>query len=180
MSRETTPSEVKWLVNALAAARGDLARIEDEVLEARARLDRLTAARSQQVTLCASLEEVLKLTSQVPPEAETCVVFVHKNYGRRGSLKRWLIDELKAQYPKALTGMELLALAEPRFGLSFSTSQAREAYYNNTFRRQLKCFAQEGLLERIAVREGQVQARWRWAAGPSLDSLRAAAAREHG
>lgn len=169
---------MKWLVSALAAARGDLARIDAEVMDAQAHLDRLQAVRSQQVALCASLEEVLKLSSQVPPEAESCVVFVHKNYGRRGSLKRWLMDELFAQYPKALTGMELLALAEPRFSLSFSTPEAREVYYNNTFRRQLKCFAQEGLLERIPVREGQVQARWRWAAGPSLESLKAAAAQE--
>lgn len=180
MNRQPTPSDVKWLVNALAAARGDLARIDAEAMEVKAQLDRLTAARSRQVTLCTSLEEVLRLSAQVPPEAQSCVVFVHKNYGRRGSLKRWLMDELVAQYPKAPTGMELLSLAETHFGLSFSTQEARETYYNNTFRRQLKSFAQDGLIERISVQEDRVQARWRWAAGPTLESLRAAAAQEAG
>lgn len=172
MTRQQTPSEIKWLVNELAAARGELVRIDADVVHVEAQLKRLKALQERQQALCASLEQVLSLSSVVPLRTGAFIVSPHKKYGGRGSLKQWLADALRAQYPKAPTGMELFERAVPHFGLEFTSPAARRAYYNNTFRRQLLVFAQQGLVERVEVREGAVRSRWRWISGVSLVELR--------
>jgi hypothetical protein len=121
---------------------------------------------------------VLSLSSVVPLRTGAFIVSTHKKYGGRGSLKQWLANALRAEYPRAPTGMELFERAVPHFGLEFTSPVARRAYYNNTFRRQLLVFAQQGLVERLEVREGAVRSRWRWVSAVSLAELQSTISEE--
>lgn len=172
MARQQTPSDIKWLVNELAAARGELARLGTEVELAKSQLERAQADQARQAALCSSLEQVLSLSSVVPLGTGAFIVTVHKKYGGRGKLRLWLKDALREAHPYAPTGVELFERAIPVFGLEFTSPGARAAYYRNTIHRQLYHFAELGLVQRVEVVEGAIRVRWRWAAQSSLDELK--------
>lgn len=178
MSRQQTPPDIKWLVNELAAARGELARMDSDVERAHAHLQRLQGAQARQRSLCNSLEPVLSLSSVVPLRTGAFIVTAHKKYGGRGSLKQWLEAALREAYPYAPTGIELFERVIPRFGIEFTSTAARAAYYNNTLRRALYVFAEQGRAERLSVREGTIRSRWRWRPEATLQELKDVACAE--
>ncbi|OSZ71552.1 hypothetical protein [Hydrogenophaga sp. IBVHS1] len=173
MSRQQTPPDIKWLLNELAAARGELDRIASDLEKAHAHLRRLEEARGRHLALCVSLEKALSLSSVVWLRTDTFVVKAHKKYGGRGNLRQWLKAALTEAYPHAPTGLELLQRAVPEFGIEFTSPGARAAYYRNTVHRQLYHLAEQGLAERVAVQEGAIRVRWRWVPQLTLAELKA-------
>ena len=164
--RRKTRPEIKWLANELAATRGELERLDEELLlmqERKAQLQATYAAMSQVAAQLGALE----LSTLVP------TVRAHDvRYGGRGNLSNWVKEILKAAYPQALDTLLLLELAVQAFELSLSAPKARTRYNDNVFRPMLKRLLSQGLLEKVEV-EGLSKTGWRWvAAAPTMEELR--------
>lgn len=173
MSRTVTPSAEKWLLNELAAARGDLVKIERELEMAQSVAEQLAASLGQQRALCQSLEKVLHLTTGEDNLAWTKQVGAHRLYGGRGSLRKWLRVEIQGAHPQYLDSMALFEKAIPAFGLVFVSKAARERYYDNTFRRQLFALMQQGYIERLTLSgRGVARTCWRWKEPADLSAIK--------
>lgn len=174
MNKTLTPPTEKWLLNELAAARGDLLKIERELVMAKTATERLEVCLCQQQALCQSLEKVLEMTIGEAHLAWTRQVGVHRSYGGRGSLRQWLRDEIQGARPKYLESIALFEKAIAAFGLVFVSKAARVRYYDNTFRRQLFALLQQGHIERLTGR-GAARTCWRWKEPADLSAIKAQA-----
>lgn len=173
MSRTNTPPTEKWLLNELAAARGELAEIERELGMAQAAAARLEVCLRRQQSLCQSFEKVLEMTIGEAHRAWTAQVGAHRPYGGRGSLRQWLRETIQAEYPRSLDSVTLLDRAIPVFGLVFVSKADRKRYCDNTFRRQLASLLEQGFVERLPLAgRGAVRTGWRWKAPADLNSVR--------
>lgn len=174
MSRTRTPPAEKWLLNELAAARGDLESLELELEMTRAATVRFELRLGQQQAVCRSLEKVLEMTLGEAHRAWTRQVGPRRPYGGRGSLRQWLREAIQEAYPHPLDSMTLLEMAIPVFGLVFVSKAARNLYYDNTFRRQLFALMEQGSVERLTLTgRGSARTCWRWKAPADLSAVRA-------
>ena len=176
MSRTRTPPTEKWLLNELAAARGDLVKIERKLEMAKSAVERLALCLCRQQALCQSLETVLHLTIGETHKAWTRQVGPHRPYGGRGTLRQWLRETIQKEYPGSLDSMTLLDMAIPAFGLLFVSKAARNLYYDNTFRRQLFSLMEQGSVERLALSgRGTARTSWRWKGTADFSAIKAQA-----
>ena len=176
MSRTRTPPTEKWLLNELAAARGELESLELELETTRAATERLQLHLGQQQAICRSLEKVLEMTIGETHKAWTRQVGPHRPYGGRGSLRQWLRETIQEAYPRPLDSMSLLDMAIPVFALTFVSKAARNLYYDNTFRRQLFSLMEQGSVERLALSgRGTARTSWRWKGTADFSAIKAQA-----
>lgn len=173
MQRTTTPPPIKWLANEMAAIKGELARIDEEIAA-------LMSRRQRQEVVLSALENVSRQMAAPGLVDLVPVVKAHEaRYGGRGQLRSWLKATLQAAAPAALDTATLTEMAEAAFGLEFQTKQARLRFISNTLGRALRAMLDAGQVERIhnytgvAYRAGV----WRWTGGAaqSLGQLAAAA-----
>ena len=172
MTKRRTPPTEKWLLNELAAAVGDLAKIRQQIEQLEKEAQRLHQTLAAQTALCTSLETALQLAAG-PVDSSGLVVKVHRSYGGRGSLRNWLRRTLKESAPLPIDSKTLLNQAMAVLGLVFTSKAAQTAYYANTFRRQLWELRNQGDVERLTLPgQGPVATCWRWKAAPGLEDLR--------
>lgn len=173
VKRRHTRPEIKWLANELAAVRGELERLDEELLRMQERRAQLQAAYAAMSQVAGQLG-ALNLPMQVP------TVRAHDaRYGGRGNLSNWAKETLKAAYPQALDTLLLLELATLEFKLNFSAPKARRRYNDNVFRPMLKRLLNQGFLERVEV-EGLSSPSWRWTGkAPTMAELRVYESRAH-
>lgn len=119
VKRKQTRPEIKWLANELAATRGELERLDQELQRMQERKAKLQAAYAAMSQVAGQLG-ALNLPKQVP------TVRAHDvRYGGRGNLSNWVKETLKAAFPQALDTLLLLELAAQEFELNFSTPKRR-------------------------------------------------------
>ena len=173
MTRTRTSSEVKWVVNELAAVTGELMCIDATISELSARRARLEGVRDSltQVGAVMGLEQLQRFAP---------VIRAHRAYGGRGFLVDWLRGILQAAVPHWVDTLTLVALAEQQFGLEFTTYAQRDTYRKNTLSRALRKLLAQGLVERHHFPEStSLPGLWRWKRQfPALEQLLAAAGRE--
>lgn len=164
--RRKTRPEIKWLANEIAATRGELERLDEELRLMQERKIQLQATYAAMSQVAAQLG-ALELPTQVP------TVRAHDvRYGGRGRLSNWVKETLRTAYPEALDTLLLLELTVQEFELSFSAPKARTRYNDNVFRPLLKRLLSQGLLEKVEV-QGLSKTGWRWKAeAPTLAELR--------
>lgn len=188
--RTRTAPEIKWLLNELAALRGQVQsqserasaiQAEAEKVERRAlRLRKAQARAAQQAQAAATailaLELVLEQVAHRVNAAAAGVVhsWVGK-YGRRGALTAFLRTQLTTAV-EPLTVSELVDSVATHFDVDVSASILRKKLHQSVKRRVLELFHEEGVLERVVVeRPGKPDICWRWRLATTLDSLRAQA-----
>jgi hypothetical protein len=174
MKRTQTSSDTKWLINELAAKRGELEHVD-------ASLRRLVARRNHLLQLCAALERVVDRFAAVPLAEVAPVVHVHGRYGERGALRGWLRRTLQAVYPAALGTSALVDGAIAAFDLQFDSSRDRYRFTTDNLGSALRRLAAAGEIERLhdPCKGSNVPGAWRWRRNqPSLDALRSSQALE--
>lgn len=169
-----TRPEIKWTVNELAAVKGEIDSIDQEMgrlARRKARLERVAAALTTVATVM-----VTELASEavVPIKA-------HGRYGGRGNLRNYLRETLKAAHPKAVSTGVLVEGAVTVFGLSFSSREERARFADDNLGNALRKMLARGEVERLHDYAGvpDMPGVWRWKAQqPSFEELRAQVAHE--
>lgn len=166
MTRGRTRPEAKWLLNELAAIKGELHDIELQMTRLERRRARLMAVEAALSQTAVHLD--------VPAHAAP-TVRANTRYGGRGNLRNWLRHTLRDVYPKALDTGTLTDAAAVVFGLEFATPHERKRFIDNNLANALRKMLAQGEVERVhdyrAVpdRPGV----WRWKAPPAtLEELR--------
>jgi hypothetical protein len=154
-ARKTTRSDIKWLLNEVAALSGELAQLERSAMEVASR--RAAAERSR--SACA------RTLAMLTGDGVTSLrVRAHRNYGGRGALRACLRQSLEDKAPAGLDSMELSLLAVGRFELELGGTDDFYRFKNNSILRALSCLQEAGLIERIGVRAPPPAnySIWRW------------------
>ena len=137
---------------------GELERIDLE-------LARLTALRESVEHARAACQHTLEYQAgrQVPGLP---TVRAHRQYGRYGGLKQFLLDTLKDASPMQLTTSELAEKALVRFGLAMSCPEELYDFKVNSVGRGLRWLQSLGLIERLKMKRRVAGAlgTWRWKA----------------
>lgn len=155
-ARTPTPPAVKWLANQLAATRGELDRIDEQMA-------RLTARRTQLTEEHAALSAAAGLLAV--PGLPDCVPTVRPHApGGRGSLVAFLLDSLCAAHPRYIDTVTLGAAAMQRFGRSFPNAAERNRWVHSVLaltrlEELLDVYGMLGIEQRDAVRDAILQAR---------------------
>lgn len=156
MTRELTPSGLKWVGNELAAVSGELQCVQEEIDRLAVRKARLEGVRDS-LSPVGALLGVAELHNLVPP------VRVHKAYGGRGFLVDWVKDVLRAAAPRCFDTRTLVLLAEERFNLTFQTYVERDQFRKNSLGRALRLLLAQGLVERLHdPKKAPAPGVWRW------------------
>lgn len=165
--RTLTRPDIKWLANELAAAAGEMARIDEEVARLATRRTRLEAVH-QALSQVAGLVGTPDLGGLVPP------VRAHGKYGGRGRLREWLKLLLQGAAPAAVDTTTMVRLAEDAFALTFSSAEERDRFRRDSLTRQLRWFLAQGLVERVHDLQAAActVGVWRWkTAVPTVEAL---------
>jgi len=166
--RNRTASDVKWLINEVAALAGELARLDREM----ARLATLRDAAQRAHEACTRTLAYVAKRQSLP---ELPVVRVPRAYGGRGKLRALLKEVLKGDAPHSLTTAELAAKAIDHFGLQFSCPEELYDFRVNSIGRALRKMQAAGLVERVVTGERVRGAlgTWRWKQSlPTLDAVK--------
>lgn len=164
--RTRTRPEAKWLLNELAAIKGELQDIEQQMLRLEERRARLKAVEA---ALCQTAVQ-LDVRALAAP-----TVRAHVRYGGRGNLRNWLRQALQAAYPKALDTGTLTDAAAAVFGLEFATSHERKRFTDNNLANALRKMLARGEVERVHDHKAvpDQPGVWRWKTpAPTLEDLR--------
>ncbi|MBL8390047.1 MAG: hypothetical protein JNK17_17695 [Hydrogenophaga sp.] len=175
MTRPWTPPAVKWTANELAALKGELQVIEQELGALRLRRE-VVRGRID------ALEQVFSMVAPEVPLVHVPVVHAQKRFGGYGNLRGWLLSTLEAAYPQALDTVALLDGAERVFGLTFESKGARGRFRDNSLAKALRVAAAAGEVERMETSTRfSTPGVWRWRPPQSvLAELRAVAQDEAG
>src|SRR5690606_20479626 len=111
---QRTPPEVKWTANELAALKGELQRLDQQ-------LERVLARRAGVQARVDALSLVFGRVAPHIPLVQVPVVNVHANYGGRGNLRAWLLQTLRATYPDAVDTAALVQGAIHAFQLTLAS-----------------------------------------------------------
>jgi hypothetical protein len=166
---KNTPSALKWL----AEKRGRLAH---DLTQTRKIAEELVARVAALETDLAAVDRAITLfDARIDPERIE-PVNAHTRYGKRGALKDCILGVLKAHAPEWVATENIEMLVRLELGLAFETPAVRKRWYDNSFAKQLRVFAEQGLVERLhdpmdlSVEMG----RWRWVALNAVPSTLAA------
>ncbi len=173
MSRTRTPSQVKWVVNEIAAIRGEIERID-------ATLTQLAQRKASLEHVCESLEQVAWAIVPTPPVEAPQIVHAQGRYGRRGALRNWLRETLRQAHPAALDTVSLAQRAIEVFDLQFNSAHERNRFRTDNLGSALRRLVDAGEVERLhdADRRNERTGVWRWKVPTaSFDALRAQATR---
>lgn len=155
MAKRTRP-DIKWLINETAMLQGELDRIDVE-------LARLTALRESVERARAACQHTLEYQAgrQVPGLP---TVRAHRQYGRYGGLKEFMLDTLREASPAQFTTAELAEKALAHFGLTMSCPDELYDFKVNTVGRGLRWLQSLGLIERLTTKRRVAGAlgTWRW------------------
>lgn len=141
-SPSPTPSDVKWLANELAATKGELGRIDEELARLRARQKQLEA-------VYAALSQVAALVRR--PELGDVVpaVRAHAARGGRGSIVDFIRAVLQAAHPSALDTRSLTEMVIEHFGLKFASAPERNRFRKATVSHTLQRLVNVGQVGRL-------------------------------
>lgn len=173
MARTRTPSQVKWVVNEIAAVRGEIERIDVS-------LAYLSRRKAELQSICASLKQVAWAIVPTPLVQAPTVVHARGRYGRRGALRDWLRETLRQAYPGALDTLSLTERAIEVFDLKFVSAHARSRFQTDNLGSALRRLVEAGEIERLhdGSRRDTRTGVWRWKTeNTSLEALRAKASR---
>ena len=141
-SYKKTPSDIKWLVNQLAATQGELDRIDEQVARLTSRRTQLVAERAAMTTV-AELLAVPRLPPAPPP------VRSHGDYGGRGGLVRFLRTTIESAHPNAVDTLTLADMAMAHFGLSFPNTVEQRRWVHGSLGRALNKLLERGVVVRL-------------------------------
>jgi hypothetical protein len=174
-TRTRTSPEIKWLLNERAdvagvlevlgkdipAALKRLQALEQEVAVARRLFQALEQKQLAAVGDKAALDAVLQSTHSGLNVAAAGAVRAWANkYGKRGSLKDFILGLIRGALPHSVSTTDIVAAAQEQFGLVFETPENRKrfrAVITKLFTRA-KC---DGLLQRVPSPTGSA-GQWRW------------------
>lgn len=83
-------------------------------------------------------------------------------YGKRGTLRRSVVEAVRAAPAGGLTTDEVSCAVQLACGLVFETMEARARWMRNSFKRELKRLANEGLAVRLHSADKSHLGRWAW------------------
>lgn len=177
MTGQRTPPEVKWTANELAALKGELQRLDQQ-------LERVLARRAGVQARVDALSLVFGRVAPHIPLVQVPVVNVHANYGGRGNLRAWLLQTLRATYPDAVDTAALVQGAIHAFQLTPASREALNQFRRNSLGRALRKALDAGLVERLPSEDGErgdLPGLWRWRPqDQAAAELRAVAQQEQG
>ena len=168
--RTRTPSEVKWLANELSVLAGEMQKIDDQVAMLQEKRAKLLAARDALGRVAKLMELPAALPDLVPP------VRAFMPLGKRGSLRNFIRDELRAAYPGSVDTVSLAEKALERFGLRFATLVEFQRFRNRQVLKTLQKLADLGEVEGLHERRPGVNIVGVWrlkVVRPSLAELAA-------
>lgn len=177
LRRTRTPSDLKWTANELAAVKGEIEHIDQEMVRLKQRQARL-------MRMAKALSAVTQLIAAKVHPAAVEPIRAHTRYGGRGNLRKYLRETLQAAHPGAVPTSVLVEGAVQVFGLRFSSCQERARFADNNLGNALRRMCARGEVERLHDYAGlpAMSGVWRWKTPtPSLDELRKeeAAVRQH-
>lgn len=186
-----TPSALKWLAEKRARMAGELQcakqvskHLEADADELRKELETLelliAAANQKQDRLrseVAALDQVVVLYDEgITPSLIAPINAWQGNYGKRGALKNFLTEALRARTPEYLTTKELEILTITHFSLVFEHRALQARWCHDSFRNALKVLATQGAIERGPDQNSSTNqlGKWRWKqeVAPTLAELR--------
>lgn len=188
MPRTRTPPDLKWLLNERAALAGkleNLAQLRSELtqaLELRERAVQTAQKRvasvenrlcQAQATLAALDRSIAVMHSSVDPSAAGVVNAWAGKYGRRGSLKAFVAQQVQNRAPEAITTSELVHLVLAYFNLAPIHPGQRQRL-RRSMKSALVACAKRGLIQPLHAPSGNKMGQWLWVEdrAPSLDELR--------
>ncbi len=154
---KNTPSALKWLAEKRGRLAHDLVQTRQIAADVNARVSTLEA------DLAAVDRAITIFDATINPERIE-PVNAHTRYGKRGALRDSVLAALKAHGVEWVATENVEALVCLELGLTFETPAVRKRWYDNSLRKQLKRFVEEGLVERQhdAADLGVETGRWRW------------------
>ena len=164
--RSPTRSDVKWLVNQAAALAGELLRLEVEASRLAERRAVVEKERQACVRTLSIITGTAALTAVLP------IVRVHRPYGGRGKLRRFLHDLLRDSAPVSFDSNELAFRAIAHFDLAFVSPDEFYRFKNNSIGRGLRQLQREGYLEYASTRYAGPGGFSQWCWKPELPTLR--------
>lgn len=186
-----TPTALKWLAEKRARVAGELQcaeqvshHLEADAGELRSELktlERLIAAAQQRQDRLrievAALDQVVVLYDEnITPSLIAPINAWQGNYGKRGALKDFLADTLRARAPEYVSTKELEVLTIAHFSLVFEHRALQARWCHDSFRSTLKVLATQGTLERGPDQNSRTNqlGKWRWKqeVAPTLAELR--------
>lgn len=169
MTRPKTDPTLKWVLNELAAIKGERERIAKELCRLESRQAHLQAVER-------SLMLVLQtLTGEGQPSVESVpIVKAHRRYGERGQLRQFLRQALRDAYPRALDTCSLTDSVVQHFGHEFATEQQRKDFQDDSVLNALGRMAKAREIERLVhgLKGAGRATLWRWGTSPpTLEEL---------
>lgn len=144
-----TPSALKWLAENRARTANELEQVQSIVHEVAAK----AAVLEQDL---AALDRSLRVfDSRINPSDIEPVNGWRGNYGKRGELRKFILETLKSHYPDWMGTNVVGALVIAHFGLTFELPKVRADWYAGSFRGTLKKLVYDGLLESEAAHTAQ-------------------------
>jgi hypothetical protein len=186
-----TPSALKWLAEKRARVAGELqsceqtmALLEEDIQELRKRLTFIEVAlanasvrRARLTAELGSMDRVVQMYDEsIDPAAIAPINGWQGNYGKRGALRKFLIETLRSRASEFISTSELELLTVIQFSLVFEHLSLRRHWYNGSFRGSLKLLVSQGYVERSHKTDTYTReiGSWRWkqAQPPTLEDLR--------
>lgn len=162
MARQNTPPDIKWLINQAAVLASEMERIDGDIQilsdkRKKVELDRQACLR------------ILELLTRYERRLALPSVQAHREYGRRGNLRVYLEETLRAAYPHTIDTDCLVGGAIDTFRLGFSSMDDFQRFKDDSIGRALRKLADKGKVEIV----GKVYKApshfnvWRWNPGIS-------------
>ncbi len=154
--RHTSP-QAKWLLNEVAALRGELSRVV-------AKQQQLAKREAELRKTIDALELVVAPLPVPAGLVARSVVHAHQQFGPRGILTRVLLDTLESAWPKGVDTHSLLEMVASHCGIQFSTSKERTHCRRNVVHR-LRHLVDSGRVERlpgVGGHDSNSLGVWRW------------------
>lgn len=161
-----TRSDVKWLINEIAVLNGDLARMNKQAVELKAR----QAATAQAHAACLRTLALIVAPTDRGPGRETSLasmlpaVNAKRRYGGWGSLRAFLRETIRLRAPDGIETLELALLAAEEFRTTFATLDEFDQFKDNSVGNVLRYFRKTGVVEYaegFSPCNGRVS-KWRW------------------
>lgn len=173
------PSALKWLAEQRARTAGELrsanvacqSLLDDvhEVQQELAAMEKLLLIAQERRDLVTerltALDKVVTIyDADIDPALIAPINGWQGAYGKRGALRAFLVETLKAKSPAYIATKELEKLTIAVFGLVFEHNDIQQHWYRGSFRNTLKVLAAQGIIERGPgnIAGAYTPGKWRW------------------